>query len=64
LGYRQPDIDFINGIFTSFSDAPDGFSEELSEISVAFGLEYLFQDTFSIRTGYLMKVKIKAHVVI
>jgi hypothetical protein len=52
LGYRQPDIDFINGIFTSFSDAPDGFSEELSEISVAFGLEYLFQDTFSIRTGY------------
>ncbi len=52
LGYRQPDIDFINGIFTSFSDAPDGLSEELSEITVAFGLEYLFQDTFSIRTGY------------
>ena len=52
LGYRQPDIDFIKGIFTSFSDAPNGLSEELSEITVALGLEYLFQDVFSLRTGY------------
>ena len=28
LGYKQPDIDFINGIFRSFSDAPGGLSEE------------------------------------
>ena len=52
LGYRQPDIDFLKGIFTSFSDAPSGLSEELSEITVAVGLEYLFQDVFSLRTGY------------
>lgn len=52
LGYRQPNIDFINGIFTSFTDAPDGLSEELSEITVALGLEYRFQDSFTIRTGY------------
>ena len=52
LGYLQPDIDFIKGIFTSFSDAPNGLSEELSEITVALGLEYLFQDVFSLRTGY------------
>ncbi len=52
IGYRQPDIDFLNGIFTSFSDAPGGLSEELSEITLAVGLEYLFQDVFSLRTGY------------
>ena len=51
-GFRQPDIDFINGIFISFSDAPDGFSEELSEITAAFGLEYSLRDSFSIRTGF------------
>ena len=51
-GFRQPDVDFINGIFISFSDAPDGFSEELSEITAAFGLEYSLRDSFSIRTGF------------
>tara|TARA_B100000575_G_C23093684_1_gene630643 strand:- start:44 stop:1225 length:1182 start_codon:yes stop_codon:yes gene_type:complete len=51
-GFRQPDVDFIKGIFISFSDAPDGFSEELSEITAAFGLEYNLRDSFSIRTGF------------
>ena len=59
IGYSQPDIDFINGIFTSFSDSPDGLSEELSEITVALGLEYSFEDTFSIRTGYFSESKEK-----
>jgi len=52
LGYRQPDIDFLKGIFNSFSDAPGGLSEELSELTVALGLEYRFQESFAIRTGY------------
>ena len=51
-GYQQPNIDFLKGIFSSFSDAPSGLSEELSEVTVAIGLEYLFQNTFSLRTGY------------
>ncbi|MFL2597218.1 MAG: type IX secretion system outer membrane channel protein PorV [Flavobacteriaceae bacterium] len=59
IGYSQPDIDFINGIFTSFSDSPDGLSEELSEITVALGLEYNFEDAFSIRTGYFSESKEK-----
>ena len=59
LGYRQPDIDFINGIFTSFTDAPDGLSEELSEITVAMGVEYNFQDSFSIRTGFFNESQVK-----
>tara|TARA_A100001011_G_scaffold400864_1_gene520164 strand:+ start:4426 stop:5604 length:1179 start_codon:yes stop_codon:yes gene_type:complete len=59
LGYRQPNVDFITGIFTSFSDAPNGLSEELSEITIALGLEYRFQETFSIRTGYFNESKEK-----
>lgn len=59
IGYSQPDIDFINGIFTSFSDSPDGLSEELSEITVALGLEYNFEDAFSVRTGYFSESKEK-----
>jgi hypothetical protein len=52
LGYKQPDIGFLQGITESFSDAPDGFQEELKEITWALGFEYIFQDTFSLRTGY------------
>ena len=59
LGYQQPDIDFVNGMITSFSDAPGGFSEELNEITAAIGIEYQFQDVFSLRTGYFNESKEK-----
>jgi len=52
VSYRQPDINFINGILESFNDAPGGFNEELKEITWAIGLEYSFQNYFSLRTGY------------
>jgi hypothetical protein len=45
-------IGAIEGIFKSFGDAPGGFSEELKEITWAFGAEYVFQESFSLRTGY------------
>ena len=51
-GYQQPDISFLKGIFESFGDAPGGFEEELKEITWAAGIEYVFQDTFALRTGY------------
>ena len=51
-GYQQPDISFLKGIFESFNDAPGGFSEELKEITWAVGAEYVFQDSFALRTGY------------
>ena len=53
LGYNQPDIDFFKGILVSFNDAPGGTAEELKEVTAALGLEYRFEDSFSIRTGYL-----------
>jgi len=51
-GYQQPDISFRKGIFESFNDAPGGFNEELKEITWAVGAEYIFQDSFALRTGY------------
>ncbi len=51
-GYKQPDISFLKGILTSFTDAEDGIKEEFQEITYAIGLEYRFAESFSIRTGY------------
>jgi hypothetical protein len=45
-------IGWVSGIFKSFGDAPDGFSEELKEITYAVGAEYLYQDSFAMRLGY------------
>lgn len=45
-------IGWFEGIFKSFGDAPDGFSEELKEITWALGAEYAYQDAFMIRAGY------------
>ncbi|MGI9552238.1 MAG: type IX secretion system outer membrane channel protein PorV [Aurantibacter sp.] len=45
-------IGAFSGLFKSFGDAPDGFSEELKEFTWALGAEYVYQDAFMIRTGY------------
>ena len=52
IGYNQADVNFLSGIFKSFGDAPDGFSEELREFTIALGIEYLYNDSFAIRAGY------------
>ena len=46
------DINEFGAIFSSFGDAPDGFSEELREFTWALGAEYMYQDIFAIRAGY------------
>ena len=43
---------FFSGIFSSFGDAPDGFSEELKEFTWALGAEYWYQNVFALRAGY------------
>ena len=45
-------IGWFEGIFKSFGDAPDGFSEELKEITWALGAEYIFREAFMLRAGY------------
>lgn len=45
-------IGWTSGIFKSFGDAPDGFSEEIKEVNYAVGAEYMYQDSFAFRLGY------------
>lgn len=42
----------IGGIFESFTDAPDGLSEELKEVTWALGTEYTFRGAIKLRAGY------------
>ncbi len=46
------DMSSITGMFKSFSDAPNGFKEELEEIQWSVGAEYIYHDQFSVRAGY------------
>jgi hypothetical protein len=48
----DPNRPLINSMITSWYDAPDGFSEEMQEFIWAFGLEYWYNDLFTLRTGY------------
>ncbi|MBU78583.1 MAG: hypothetical protein CMD29_00465 [Flavobacteriales bacterium] len=59
IGYKQPDFGFLKGIIESFSDAPEGFKEELQEIAWSLGFEYIFKNNFSLRTGYFNENKYK-----
>ena len=49
---QDPNVDFLSGVFQSFSDAPGGFSEELKEFTWALGAEYVYDDSFALRAGY------------
>lgn len=55
--YRS--IGWVSGIFKSFNDAPDGFSEELKEITYALSGEYVYQDSFALRAGYFNETEEK-----
>lgn len=46
------DIGWFSGVFKSFGNAPDGFSEELKEVTWAIGAEYWYEDAFALRAGY------------
>ena len=51
-GGINSDKSVIAGIFSSFSDAPGGFSEELQEINLSIGVEYWYNKQFALRAGY------------
>ena len=55
--YRK--TSWTSGIFKSFNDAPDGFSEELKEFTWALGAEYWYQDSFALRMGYFNENELK-----
>ncbi len=49
---KDPNRPLLSGMFGSFADAPDGFSEEMQEVMIAFGTEYWYNNTFAGRIGY------------
>ncbi len=52
LDEEYRDLSPIKGIFTSWSDAPGGFKEELREFTWGLGLEYSYNNQFKVRGGY------------
>ncbi len=49
----------ISGILGSFSDAPDGFQEEIREVTLSTGVEYWYNNFFALRGGYFMESNVK-----
>ena len=56
---KATDVNFLQGVFQSFGDAPGGFSEELKEFTWALGAEYKYQDSFAFRLGYFNEAEEK-----
>ena len=51
----------VGSWFSSFGDAPDGFSEEIKEYQLGFGTEYMYKELFSLRAGYFTENKLKGN---
>ncbi len=49
---KDDNVGFLQGMFQSFYDAPRGFQEELEEVTWGLSAEYLYNQVFSLRTGY------------
>jgi len=45
-------VDFLQGMFQSWYDAPRGFEEEMEEFIWQVSGEYLYNDVFALRAGY------------
>ncbi|MBL7931649.1 MAG: PorV/PorQ family protein, partial [Bacteroidia bacterium] len=56
---KDPNVDVATGIIQSFSDAPDGPSEELKEFNQSIGIEYCYNNMFAVRAGYFHEHKTK-----
>lgn len=49
---RSADRGVVQGLFTSFADAPGGFREEFHEYNMSIGAEYWYNNIFAVRAGY------------
>ena len=52
---KNPNRSVLSGMFSSFSDAPNGFVEEMKEVTISSGLEYWYREIFSFRGGYFFE---------
>jgi Type IX secretion system protein PorV len=57
--YRSKSV--VSSWFSSFGDAPGGFSEEMKEFQASFGVEYWYNNQFALRGGYFYEDKTKGN---
>lgn len=58
---KDPNVAVPVAIIQSFYDAPGGFKEELREVTVSLGAEYLYNRQFAIRGGYFYENETKGN---
>ena len=57
--YRSKSV--VGSWFSSFGDAPGGFSEEMREFQLSAGAEYWYNNQFALRAGYFYEDKTKGN---
>ena len=55
----DPNVGVFQGAIQSFYDAPNGFKEEIQEISLSIGAEYWYNKILALRAGYFYEAKNK-----
>ncbi len=60
-GKDPSNISVAQALFSSWSDAPAGFQEELKEFIYNIGLEYWYDKQFAIRAGYFHEAATKGN---
>ena len=58
---RNPNVSTVMGMIQSFYDAPGGFKEEMCEFNIGVGVEYWYNNIFSVRTGYFNEPRTKGN---
>ena len=57
--YRNKGV--VGSWFSSFGDAPGGFSEEVKEFTLSIGAEYWYNNQFALRGGYFYEDETKGN---
>lgn len=55
------DVSPVSAIFSSWTDAPEGISEEIKEFTYSVGTEYWYDKQFAVRAGYFSEHRQKGN---
>lgn len=58
---KDPNRGVAEGMIGSFSDAPNGFNEEMREYNLSGGIEYWYDKQFAVRVGYFNEDRTKGN---
>jgi hypothetical protein len=60
-GEDPTNVSVAQALFSSWSDAPAGFQEELNEFTYSIGTEYWYDKQFALRAGYFHEASTKGN---